>query len=383
LVRHFFFGRPSSRLSLVTGLVLLAGAAHAQSSDCRNLQAQLASLGPGDPARTAEFAKAVQKQQYELDRTVAYAHSIGCDNRQFLFFGQAPPPQCGEIGVRINRMQSNLAQLQAEAERASGDARRRDLTARFNAYCRGAPSQPRGFFDTLFGAPPPQPGLPVLPDNQGVPTVQDQVPSGGPKAVCVRTCDGAFFPISYSATRSRLEGLAQQCQALCPGAETALYTYSLSKDIDNSVSIDGKPYTDLPNAGKFRTKFDATCTCKPPGQSWVAALAGAERALGHESASDIIVTPEKSAEMSRPQPVAKSKADQKPNSKKSDAQGVDATAADGLAAQQVPTASNESAGIGPKTSIGGPAYGLSDGRTRNEVGPDGVEKKVRIIGPTL
>ena len=89
LMRHFSFDRPSSHLSLVTGLVLLASAAHAQSSDCRSIQAELASLGPGDPARTAQFAKAVQKQQYELDRTVAYSHSIGCDHRQFLFFGES------------------------------------------------------------------------------------------------------------------------------------------------------------------------------------------------------------------------------------------------------------------------------------------------------
>ena len=367
----------------MAGLILLASPAHAQSSDCRSIQAELASLGPGDPARTAQFAQAVQKQQYELDRTVAYSHSIGCDNRQFLFFGSAPPAQCGEIGVRISRMQANLTQLQGEAERASGDARRRDLTARFNAYCRGAPQQPRGFFDSLFGAPPPpQPG-PFVPDGQETPaTAQDDVPSGGPKAVCVRTCDGGFFPVSYSATRSRLESLAQQCQALCPNAETALYTYSLSKDIDDAVSIDGRPYRDLPNAGKFRTKFDPTCTCKPPGESWVSALAGAERALGHESSNDIIVTPEKSAEMARPKTVAKSKADQKVAPKNRDAQGDDATAADGAAAQQVPTASNESAGIGPKTSVSGAAYGLSDGRTREEVGPDGVEKKIRIIGPS-
>lgn len=383
-MRHFSFARRSSRLSFVTGMVLLAGAAHAQSPDCRGIQADLASLGPGDPARTAQFAQAVQKQQFELDRTVAYAHSIGCDNRQFLFFGQPPPPQCGEIGARISRMQANLTQLQGEAERASGDARRRDLTARFNAYCRGAPQQPRGFFDNLFGAPPPaRPGL-LLPDNQDVPTqAEDDVPSGGPKAVCVRTCDGGFFPISYSATRSRLDSLAQQCQALCPNAETALYTYSLSKDIDDSVSIGGRPYRELPNAGKFRTKFDPTCTCKPPGETWVTTLAAAERALGHESSSDIIVTPEKSAEMARPKTVAKPKADPKTAAKSRDAQGDDATTADGVAAQQVPTASNESAGIGPKTSGGGAAYGLSDGRTREEVGPDGVEKKVRIIGPSL
>ena len=384
-MRHFSWVRSSSNLFLLTGLVLLAGAAQAQSTDCRNLQAELASIGPGDPARAAQFAKAVQKQQYELDRTSAYSHSIGCDRQQFLFFGSPPPAQCGEIGARISRMQANLGELQAEAQRASGDARRRDLTARFNAYCRGAPQQPRGFFDTLFGAPPPPPQSSPLPDDQAVlppPTSQEATPSGGAKAVCVKTCDGGFFPVSYSATRGRLGSLAQRCQALCPNAETTLYTYSPGKDIDDAVSIDGRPYKDLANADKFRTKFDASCTCKPAGESWVAALANAERALGHESSSDILVTPEKSAEMAQPKPV-KGKTPAKVDPKNVGIQSDDATAADGITAQQVPTASNESSGIGPKTSVGGPSYGLSAGQTREEKGPDGVEKKVRIVGPVL
>jgi hypothetical protein len=371
----------SSNLCLLTGL-LLAGAAHAQGVDCRSLQAQLTSIGPGDPARAAQFAKAVQKQQYELDRTVAYSRSIGCDHRQFLFFGAPPPAECGEIGSRINRMQGNLAQLQAETARASGDAQRRDLTARFNAYCRGAPPQPRGFFDSLFGtapAPPPPLSVPDSPDV--LPPPADEPPTGGTKAVCVRSCDGGFFPVSYSATRSQLGNLAQRCQALCPNAQTTLFTYSPSKDIDDAVSIDGKPYRDMPNADKFRSKFDPTCSCKPANESWVQALSAAEHALGHESSGDILVTPQRSDAMAQPKAPAKGKAAQKADQKRGGVQGDDATAADGIAAQQVPTASNESADIGPKTSVGGPAYGLDAGQTREEVGPDGVQKKVRVIGP--
>ena len=303
-MRHFSWVRSPSNLCLLAGLVLLAGAAHAQSPDCRSLQAELASLGPGDPARAAQFAKAVQKQQYELDRTVAYSHSIGCDRRQFLFFGSPPPAECGEIGGRISRMQANLAQLQAEAARASGEAQRRDLTARFNAYCRGAPQQPRGFFDSLFGAPAAASSRSRLcrTAKSALPGPQDDTPSGGTKAVCVRTCDGGFFPVSYSATRSQLGSLAQRCQALCPNAETTLYTYSPNKDIDDAVSIDGKPYRDLPNADKFRTKFDPTCSLQARRvRAGSRHSSAAERALGHESSSDILVTPEKSAEMAQPE----------------------------------------------------------------------------------
>lgn len=369
-MRPFSFARVPSRILLVAaGVVLLAGAAGAQNSTCRNIQAELASLGPGDPVRTEQFARAVQQQRYELDRTVAYSRSIGCDRRRFLFFGSPPPPQCGAIASRIRRMRTNLRKLQAEADRASGAARRRRLTARFNAYCRGAPRPRRNFFERLFGLPPSQP---APPPGQGIPTTaQDEVPLGGSKAVCVRTCDGGFFPITYSATRSRLESLAQRCQALCPNAKTELFTYPLSGDIDQAVSIDGRPYAELPNAGKFRTKFDPTCTCKPPGESWAKALAGAERELGHESSGDITVTPERSAEMARPKRVAKSKAGHNRASRKHHTHGDDASA------------DAESAGIGATSSTSGPTYGLSDGRIREEIGPNGVKKKVRIIGPML
>ena len=41
----------------------------------------------------------------------AYAHSIGCENRQFLFFGAAPPPQCDQINGQLGRMRANLQDL--------------------------------------------------------------------------------------------------------------------------------------------------------------------------------------------------------------------------------------------------------------------------------
>ena len=61
----------------------------------------------------------------------------------------------------------------------------------------------------------------------------------------------------------------------------------------------GEPYTNLPNAGKFEQSYDPGCSCRRKGESWAEALADAEARYGHEK-HDIIVTPEKSAEMARP-----------------------------------------------------------------------------------
>ncbi len=55
----------------------------------------------------------------------------------------------------------------------------------------------------------------------------------------------------------------------------------------------------MPNALKFQQSYDPTCSCRRKGESWAQALAAAEAKYGHE-AHDILVTPEKSIEMSRP-----------------------------------------------------------------------------------
>ena len=123
--------------------------------------------------------------------------------------------------------------------------------------------------------------------------------SAGSYAVCVRTCDGSFFPVSYSGAGSRSDSLEEVCRSLCPNADVQLYSFPFGGTIDQAVSSTGEPYVNMPNALKFQQSFDPTCSCRRKGQSWAQALAAAEAKYGHES-RDILVTPEKSAELSRP-----------------------------------------------------------------------------------
>ncbi len=285
---------------LASALAAPAGLALAQSPQCDDLRARIAAASQAPSGEAARYAAAAQKQQSELERTASYARSIGCGNRQFLFFGSPPPPQCGDLESRIASMRANIASLQAR-----GGGQRQALQARYDASCR---TQPRGFFETLFGGAPPRQEIPIerVPDSNTdeTPDVMTHAgesrPRGGGEAVCVRTCDGGYFPMTYSARRDRLEALEDLCHAQCPGAETALYTMPVNGSINQAVSVDGAAYTDLPNANKFRTQADAACACKPPNQSWAEALQPAEDMLGQQSKSDILVTPEKSAEMARP-----------------------------------------------------------------------------------
>ena len=75
-------------------------------------------------------------------------------------------------------------------------------------------------------------------------------------AVCVRLCDGFFFP---SATSSDGD---EACAAQCPDAPTARYTEPAGSDrIEDAVSTHGALYSALLVANRYQTTFDNTCRC--------------------------------------------------------------------------------------------------------------------------
>jgi hypothetical protein len=222
--------------------------------------------------------------------------------------------------------------------------------------------------------------MPLNPDQP----LDNAEAQAGSKAVCVRSCDGAFFPVSYSASQGRLTGLEDMCRALCPNADVSLYTYPPSGQIEQAVSINGARYMESPNALKYRQSVDPTCSCKRKGESWADALAGAEAKLGRESKGDVFVTPEKSIELSRPKFDAKAKAKAPADAKATPGSappaadpGVDALS------QAAATISREASGIAGGEAQTGAKYGEGQGQTVETVGPDGVKRKVRIIDPTL
>jgi hypothetical protein len=89
--------------------------------------------------------------------------------------------------------------------------------------------------------------------------------NGSYRTMCVRTCDGAFFPISSQATSMSFQRDAQVCSMMCPGVETELFYHSIQSETDSMRSaVTGQPYDDLDNAYRFRTQSarkDKTCGC--------------------------------------------------------------------------------------------------------------------------
>ena len=289
---------------------------------CPRLEALLATIdrgGSGDPAKDDQIRRyqdAATQQQAELDRVTLQAKKMGCDSSGFfsLFSGQSS--QCGPINTRIQQMRSNLDQITTNLQRLQGggfggadrDNQRRSVLialAQNNCgpqYANAAPPPPGGFLNNFFGNnnANPVPGMPM--DNGA--------PSGTYRTVCVRTCDGGYFPISFATVPARFPDDEKSCRALCPATEAQLFVYrNPGEDINQATSINGQPYTSLPNAFQFRSSFNPACACKAPGQTWSDALKSIDEKAEAAQQGDIIVTEESAKKMQRP--VAKPAANKK------------------------------------------------------------------------
>lgn len=81
------------------------------------------------------------------------------------------------------------------------------------------------------------------------------------RTVCVRLCDGSYYPISFATTRDRFKADAAKCQAGCGTPARLYYGKAGPGEIDDMIDVHGAAYSDLTNAFKFRTSYDAACTC--------------------------------------------------------------------------------------------------------------------------
>jgi hypothetical protein len=287
---------------------------------CVRLEGQLATIdrgGGSDPARAEQLRRyedAASKQQSELDRVTAQAQRMGCDSSGFFSMFNGQSAQCGPVNNQIQQMRGNLDQITRNLERlrvgtpgsSDRDSQRRSVLLalaqnncgpQYAAAARNpAPgSGPGNFLNNLFGNNEPSPDMP----SDGGPAVAT-APSGTYRTVCVRTCDGAYFPISFATVQSRFTDDEKTCKSLCPATEANLFSYrNPGEDMNAAVSISGQPYTSSPNAFKYRTEFNPSCACKAQGQTWSDALKNIDDKAAAEN-GDIIVTEERAKRMSQP-----------------------------------------------------------------------------------
>jgi hypothetical protein len=281
------------------------GAGAQRNPVCVRLEGQLAVVdrGTSDPARAAEIKRAedlASRQQAELDRQSAQGRRMGCEGRGFFSLFSGQPAQCGPINNQIQQTRANLDRVLGDLQRLQGstadrEGQRRALLAslgqndcgpQYRAYAnRGGGG---GFFDGLFG-----PGSIVTPDAP-------QAALGDTyKTICVRTCDGYFFPISFSTVPGKFPEDEKICQRLCPASEAVLYSYrNPGEDVSQAVSSGGRNYSELPNAFSYRKAITPACSCKLTSQTWADAVKPADDPTVERG--DVVVTEERARQLSQP-----------------------------------------------------------------------------------
>ena len=147
-----------------------------------------------------------------------------------------------------------------------------------------APAAAQGFLQNHFGWGSPSnpsrpPGLqspysyreplfdPYRVDPRGADPFRDV--GGVYRTVCVRLCDGYYWPISQATGRDGLDRDAYTCRSSCGQDARLYYLGSRAGDATEMIDLQGRPYTNLRTAFRYRKKLVDGCQCRP--EPWSAA----------------------------------------------------------------------------------------------------------------
>ncbi len=237
----------------------------APSPRCREFELQLAGGGSQSGAQDQLPRIDADMRQADADfhRAQSDADRANCYDDMFLF-GRSlrRTPRCIDLDRQVQAAKTRLAQLKSQRDsitrRASPRARHDDLIgelARNNCgdqYVREYEAQ-RSRNSSIFS---------FFSDEDSDDSSR-YTPSYGASAyrtLCVRECDGFFFPISDATTESHFSEDQAKCHSRC-AAPAELYYHRSDQDPEQMVSLNGRPYSQMPNAFRNRKVYIRGCSC--------------------------------------------------------------------------------------------------------------------------
>ncbi|MGV1869254.1 DUF2865 domain-containing protein [Agrobacterium rosae] len=258
--------------------LMLAAPLSAQASVvCDGLRQQLTQPTRiiGNTAEVRRYANALAQQNILIRRIKNDMRGYGCSSGSVIVYGNPNAQLCGEIGDALVQAESDRDMISEDRDRML--ASQRDDNVQDNRERIMAALDAQGCFDeqppsftstdpsqdqTTGGTADPFDN----PDNQDYRPSPDMPMQGGLRTLCVRTCDGAFFPISSNATPLDFRAQAAQCERMCPGTQTELFYHSLEgQESSDMVSAKtGQPYASMPTAFAYR---NSPSTSRPPSCS--------------------------------------------------------------------------------------------------------------------
>ncbi len=200
----------------------------------------------------------VRAAETELERGKCYEY--------FLFSKSLRrTPTCTQLSRQAEDAKRRLARLESRRQQIIGSSSRsyrdeiiREL-ARHNCganYVQEARRQNRGIFSGIWQ------------DNEGDGYSTGWSPFSGTRSyntyrtVCVRLCDGYYFPVSFSTLPSHFDQDARVCQNKCASPVKLYYYRNPGQGMAESVAFRSQePYANLKTAFMYRKQLVRGCSC--------------------------------------------------------------------------------------------------------------------------
>lgn len=257
-----------SAFTVLAGLVAGDIAAFAQSASCSQLNNSLSSLNRNSDFRSLQQnALAARSLAEQIQTAESQFVRGGC--QKTLNSGKTLSRDCRAVARVIVNGRKDYSRLAARIETGKAVAQQREVTlqqfARFG--CHADPtSNARINPDEMFSERSPfEQLLNRIFGGEGQirDGAFDYFNQSTLRTVCVRACDGYYWPVSFSTVSEYLQEDSANCQAQAGNAEVDLYYYSNpGEDPESMVNLQGVPYKSHPNAFAYRREFNPQCTTK-------------------------------------------------------------------------------------------------------------------------
>lgn len=245
----------------------------ASNNICLQLEQRLVTEGQrGNQGRDALPRLEGEMRQIDRDVRTAQAQLDRSDCFETWLFSRTlrRTRQCVDMANRVEDLRRRLSDLDIQRQQIMGQGQRsmqdeiiREL-ARYNcgstyqqeARRRGGGA---GFnpFSNLWQDEDSGPGA-RAPGNQF-----GALPYSTYRTLCVRLCDGYYFPVSFATLPNYFPRDAEACQSKCAAPAELYYHQNPGGAVEQMVSVaEQKPYTSLRTAFMHRKQYVDGCSCK-------------------------------------------------------------------------------------------------------------------------
>lgn len=217
------------RIMLPFALAVALSGSAAASELCAQLTNELSKLSEtySAPAKVRKYARAIAEQKLSIRELRQGLREAGCSGGSIFVTEAASSAECGELEDKMARMETNLAILNEKrislmTGQEEDGQRQRLLAALDENRCHDQPvlvnAEPVPHEAESFATDMPDGyetiRVPQSQDGYGDSQFVDlggSATNGSYRTMCVRTCDGAYFPISSQATSLSFQRDAQVC----------------------------------------------------------------------------------------------------------------------------------------------------------------------------